>query len=246
LSHDRLADYETCPLKYHFIKVLAVHPILTLDHRVNFGNAIHQAVAFALERYRQGEPPTFDQTADVFRANWRSEGYRSEEHARRRFEQGVEALRAFLVREVEGREPPSDVERAFRIRLEDVVVTGRMDRVDEGPEGTVIADYKTSELESEDEMGEKAEENARQSLQLSVYALAHREMTGRAPDRVELRYVLSGAVGSSTRSEEKLERTRERILAIAESVRAGDFRARPSEHNCSICACRPICSESAV
>ncbi|HXF59882.1 MAG TPA: ATP-dependent DNA helicase, partial [Candidatus Saccharimonadales bacterium] len=164
LSHDRLADYETCPLKYYFIKVLAIHPILTLDHRVNFGNAIHQAVAFALERYRQGEVPTFDQTADVFRANWRSEGYRSEEHARRRFEQGVEALRAFLVREVEGREPPTDVERAFRIKLEDVIVTGRMDRVDEGPEGTVIADYKTSELESEDEMGEKAEENARQSL----------------------------------------------------------------------------------
>jgi CRISPR/Cas system-associated exonuclease Cas4 (RecB family) len=110
----------------------------------------------------------------------------------------------------------------------------------------VIADYKTSELESDDERGEKAEENARQSLQLSVYALAHREMTGRAPDRVELRYVLSGAVGSSTRSEEKLERTRDRILAIAESVRAGDFHAKPSERNCSICACRPICRESAV
>lgn len=246
LSHDRLADYETCPLKYHFIKVLAIHPILTLDHRVNFGNAVHQAVAFALERYRQGEVPTFDQTVAVFRANWRNEGYRSEEHARRRFDQGVEALRAFLVREVEGREPPTDVERVFRIRLGDVIVRGRMDRVDEGPGGTVIADYKTSELESDDEMGEKAEENARQSLQLSVYALAHREMTGRAPDRVELRYVLSGAVGSSTRSEEKLERTRDRILAIAESIRAGDFRARPSERSCSICACRPICRESAV
>jgi len=147
---------------------------------------------------------------------------------------------------VEGRRPPTDVERVFRIRLEDVIVRGRMDRVDEGPDGIVIADYKTSELESDDEMGEKAEENARQSLQLSVYALAQREMTGRPPDRVELRYVLSGAVGSSTRSEEKLERTRDRILAIAESVRAGDFRARPSERSCSICACRPICRESAV
>ncbi len=246
LSHDRLADYETCPLKYYFIKVLAVHPILTLDPRVNFGNAIHQAVAFALERYRQGEPPTFDQIVEVFRANWRNEGYRSEEHARRRYEQGVEALRAFRIREVEGREPPADVERAFRFKLEHVIVQGRMDRVDEGPEGTTIADYKTSELESDDEMGEKAEENARLSLQLSVYALAHREITGRAPDRVELRYVLSGAVGSSTRSEEKLKRTRDHILEIAESVRSGDFRARPSERSCSICACRPICSESAV
>ncbi len=246
LSHDRISDYETCPLKYHFIQVLAIHPILTLDHRVNFGNAIHQAVAFALERYRVGAKPAFEQVIDVFRANWREEGYRSEEHARRRFEQGVEALRSFLEREVEGRRPPADVERAFRIKLEDVVVSGRMDRVDEGPGGIVIADYKTSELDSEEKAGEKAEQNARESLQLSIYALAYREQTGRAPDRVELRYVLNGAVGSATRSAEKLERTRERILAIAESIRSGDFRARPSEHNCSICACRPICPESAL
>jgi len=242
LSHDRIADYETCPLKYYFIKVLAVHPILTLDHRVNFGNAIHQAVAFALERYRQGERPTFDQVADVFRANWRAEGHRSEEHARRRFEQGVAALRSFLEREVEGREPPTDVERVFRIKLEDVVVQGRMDRVDEGPREVVIADYKTTELDPE----EKADDEARKSLQLSIYALAQREMTGRAPDRVELRYVLNGTVGSSACTEGRLERTRDRILAIAESVRSGDFRPQPSERNCSICACRPICASSAV
>jgi hypothetical protein len=58
--------------------------------------------------------------------------------------------------------------------------------------------------------------------------------------------VLSGAVGSATLTEPKLERTRDRVLAIAESVRSGKFEALPSERNCSICACRPICPESAV
>ena len=46
-------------------------PILTRDHRVNFGNAVHQAVAFALDRHRLGEPPTFDQVMEVFRQGWR-------------------------------------------------------------------------------------------------------------------------------------------------------------------------------
>ena len=242
LSHQRIADYDTCPLKYHFLHVLAVDPILTLDHRVNFGNAVHQAVAFALERHRLGEPPTFEQVLEVYRSSWRNEGYRSEEHARRRFEQGAAALRSFLEREVLGEEPPTDVERSFRFNLGDVIVSGRMDRVDEGPDGVVITDYKTSELEGE----EHADASARDNLQLSIYALAHKELTGRVPQRLELRYVLGGAVGTSTLSEEKLERTRDRILAIAESVRSVDFRAQPSEHNCSICACRPICSESAV
>ncbi len=222
--------------------MLAIHPILTLDHRVNFGNAVHQAVAFALERHRQGERPTFEQVAQVFQANWREEGYRSEEHARRRFDQGLTALRSFLTREVENREPPSQVERTFRIKLRDVVVQGRMDRVDEGPRGVVIADYKTSELDPE----EKADDNSRKSMQLSIYALAHEALTGLPPDKVELRYVLSGAVGTSTRSREELERTRDRIMTIAESIRNEEFPARPSERTCSICACRPICSESAV
>ncbi|HEY2924431.1 MAG TPA: ATP-dependent DNA helicase [Candidatus Eisenbacteria bacterium] len=241
LSHQRIADYDTCPLKYHFLHVLAIDPILTQDHRVNFGNAMHQAVAFALERYRLGERPTFEQVVEVFRSYWRNDGYRSEEHARRRFDQGVEALHSFLERETLDQPPPTEVERSFRFKLGDIVVSGRMDRVDEGPDGVVITDYKTSEEEAE-----KADTNARDNLQLSIYAVAHKELTGRAPEKLELRYVLSGAVGTSTRSEEKLERTRDRILAIAESVRSGDFRAQPSEHNCSICACRPICAESAV
>jgi DNA helicase-2/ATP-dependent DNA helicase PcrA len=242
LSHNRIQDYDTCPLKYHFLHVLAIDPILTQDHRVNFGNAMHQAVAFALDRHRLGAEPTFEQTVEVFRNGWRNEGYRSEEHARRRLDQGVEALRSFLEREVRGAAPPADVERAFRFKLEHVVVSGRMDRVDVEPRGVVITDYKTTELDEE----AKADTEARENLQLSIYALAHRELTGQAPARLELRYVLSGAVGTSTRSEEKLERTRDRILAIAESVRCGDFRAQPSERSCSICACRPICPESAV
>jgi hypothetical protein len=46
--------------------------------------------------------------------------------------------------------------------------------------------------------------------------------------------------------EARLEKTRGRIRWIAESIRAGNFEARPSERTCSICACRPICRESAV
>ena len=128
------------------------------------------------------------------------------------------------------------------MKLDDVVVTGSIDRVDEGPDGVALIDYKTSEIDDPT----KADEKAKESLQLLVYALAYREMTGRAPDRLELRYVLTGEIGSIVPSEDRLERTRGRIGAIARSIRAGKFEARPSERNCSICACRPICKDSAV
>jgi DNA helicase-2/ATP-dependent DNA helicase PcrA len=241
LSSRRLEDYDTCPLKYRFLHLLSVEPILTRDHRVNFGHAVHQAVAFALDRKRRGETPDPDRVEQVFRANWRSEGYRNEEHARRRFEQGLAAVRDFLEKERDA-PPPTDVERDFRVKWMDVILVGRMDRVDEGPEGVSVIDYKTSELDDD----AKADEKARDSLQLRVYALAHRELTGRIPERVELRYVLTGARGTASPGEAMLERTREKIEAIAEGIRAGRFDARPSEYSCSICACRPICKESAV
>lgn len=241
LSSRRLEDYDTCPLKYRFLHLLSVEPILTRDHRVNFGHAVHQAVAFALDQRRRGEVPDPDRVDQVFRANWRSEGYRNEEHARRRFEQGRSAVREFLEKERDG-PPPTDVERAFRVKWGDVILVGRMDRVDEGPDGVAVIDYKTSELDDD----AKADEKARDSLQLRVYALAHRELTGRIPERVELRYVLTGARGVASPGEAMLERTREKIEGIAEGIRAGRFDARPSEYSCSICACRPICKESAV
>jgi len=242
LSHQRLVDYETCPLKYRFLHEISVDPILTRDHRVNFGNAIHQAVAFALGRKLLGKTPLFDEVAMVFGTAWRNEGYRSEEHERRRFEQGLEALRGFMAREVETGPVPSAVERHFRIKLDGLVISGSIDRIDETEEEIALIDYKTSELDD----FEKADQAARDSLQLPLYALAYRELTGETPNRLELRYVLTGEVGAVIPTKGKLEATRVRIQGIAESIRAGDFTARPSPRNCSICACRPICRESAV
>jgi DNA helicase-2/ATP-dependent DNA helicase PcrA len=243
LSYKRLEDYETCPLKYRLLHGLAVHPILTADHRVNFGNAVHQAVAFAQRRRMEGVLLDDEAWVEILRGAWRSEGYRNEEHERQRFAQGVEALRAFRMREVLAGPAPAAVERHFRVKLRDVVVTGSIDRVDERADGGVtLVDYKTTDLDE----GEKADKESKDSLQLSVYALAYRELTGRLPDRLELRYVLTGVVGVSACDEARLERARARIEAIAAAIRAESFDARPDPRRCSICACRPICRESAV
>ncbi len=242
LSYKRLEDYETCPLKYRLLHALAVDPILTADHRVNFGNAVHQAVAFAHKQRLEGEAVSEADLLEVFRSVWRSEGYRNEEHERQRFQQGADALRAFREREIESGPAPSAVERHFRVKLEDVVITGSMDRVDEGDEGVTLVDYKTSEKDDE----EKADEASRKSLQLSVYALAYRELTGRLPDRLELRYVLTGVTGASGCDEDRIAKVRAKIESIAGAIRREAFEARPDARKCAICACRPICRESAV
>jgi len=242
LSFGRLDDYATCPLRYRFLHQLGVGAILPPDPRMNFGQAMHRAIAFALEGRLAGAPPAYDETLDVFRAAWQSAGHLSPEHERARFEQGAEALRRFHEHEIAAGPVPSAVERSFRIGLGDVILSGRIDRVDEGPRGAALVDYKTADVDEE----ERAADRARDDLQLSIYALAWREMTGRAPDRVELRYVLSGTSGTAAVTESRLAKARATLDDVASRIRAGIFGARPGEFACRGCPCRPICTESAV
>jgi RecB family exonuclease len=224
--------------------VIGVDTILPPDSRINFGNAIHQAVGFALARRMAGAPPTVDEMIEIFRSNWQSAGYLSPDIEKERFAQGVEALRAFHAREIAAGTVPTAVESGFRVGMGDVLLTGRMDRVDEGGEGkpTTLVDYKTSDVDGDD----KAKQREKNELQLMVYALAYRELNGRLPDDVEVRYVLSGAVENIPMTRPNLTKARAKIDQVAAAIRSGDFSAKPSPFACRRCRCRPICPESAV
>jgi len=69
------------------------------------------------------------------------------------------------------------VERPFAVHFGKDMVRGRYDRVDETPEGSVITDYKSSDVRDP----KQATQKARDSLQLQLYALAHEAETGELP-----------------------------------------------------------------
>ena len=56
-----------------------------------------------------------------------------------------------------------------------------------------IIDYKSSEVKDQ----KTADEKTRKNLQLSIYALAYREIHGRLPDRVHLYFLESGIIGGA-------------------------------------------------
>jgi len=109
-------------------------------------------------------------------------------------------------------------------------------------ERVTITDYKSSDVRDP----VTARQRARDSLQLSIYALAYQAQTGRLPDAVQLWFLESGLIGRAEIDDRRLARARARISRAAEGIRARDFAARPDPLSCSYCAYRDICPDSAA
>jgi DNA helicase-2/ATP-dependent DNA helicase PcrA len=239
LSFRQIDDYETCPLKYKYVHRLRV-PLL-VHHRVVYGSAIHKAVQELFRARLQGRPFGEDELVAAFRAAWVSEGFLSREHEEQRLAAGEGALRRFHREEAASPLAPTGVEQEFAFNVERTRVVGRYDLVVERAGRVTILDFKTGDV---DDL-KRAQERARESLQLDIYALAHLKNTGRLPDWVELRFLESGLVGGKRPTLDEATRTETRIRDIAALIRRRDFTPRPSFMACGLCAFREICPHTA-
>jgi DNA helicase-2/ATP-dependent DNA helicase PcrA len=237
LSHEQVANYRSCPLRYKFAHVLRV-PLLP-HHAALYGLAIHNAIRAFYRHVLNGWPVTVEDVLVAFRQSWRSEGFLTREHEEARFAAGQETLRRFFERERQAGTQPHAVEREFRIRLGPDLVRGRFDRVDLRPEGPVIIDFKTSDVREQD----KADARAAENLQLKIYALAHREQFEVAPVSTELHFVESGLVGTTAVDESTFEEAIEAIGSTSSGIRQRRFQATPSYSACRQCAFQHVCTE---
>lgn len=239
LSHSQVDDYLSCPLRYRLRHLLRVPT--PPHHALVVGNALHQAVAAWHLGELRSRPLGETGTLDAFAAHWQSEGFLSRDHEEARFEAGQAALRRFVTSPVDPARRTMAVERPFQVRMDGDVVRGRYDRVDEGPDGAIITDYKSSDVREQ----RRADERARDSLQLQLYALAWEAETGELPASLELWFLDSGVVGRVAPERKRLDRARATLASVAQGIRAGDFRARPDQVGCSYCPYRQICPSAA-
>ena len=241
LSHKQVDDYETCPLKYRYVHILRV-PILR-HHTVVYGSTVHRVVETYLRRRVAGNYTSLDDMLAMYEREWENQGFLTWEHQEARKAAGREALTRFWhAEEAEGIKP-THVEKEFGFALGADRVRGRFDRVDEDLFGATIVDYKTSEVTRQKD----ADRRAAESLQLKIYALAWREMTGGTlPQRVELRFIESQVVGRHTPTAADVTAAVDAVKAAAAGIRARRFEATPSYSACRFCAYSQICPYTAT
>jgi len=237
LSYFQIDDYLSCPLKYKYVHILRV-PILP-HHTVVYGRAMHIAVGYYYQKKMQGRRITKEELLRHFDSAFVNEGFLTRQHEELVREQGRKALSLFFDKEEEAKKLPAYIEKRFSFLLGRDKISGRWDRIDMDKDGAAIIDFKSSKVANQ----EQADKRTKESLQLSIYALAYKNIFGKIPDRVGLYFLETGLLGSYSHSESDLERTIEKIKQASEGIRAGDFAAKPSYFACQFCAYRGICPE---
>jgi len=189
----------------------------------------------------RGAPLSLPQLLVSFEENWESAGFLIRAHEEARLAAGRDALTRFWNEQQVDPATPTAIEQEFAFLMGRDRVRGRYDRVDRDESGRVtITDYKSSDVRDP----ATASRRARESLQLSIYALAYEATHGRAPDELALHFLDSGIVGRSDTTERRLDRARDKIASAAEGIRAGEFAATPGMTQCGFCPFREICPDA--
>jgi RecB family exonuclease len=148
--------------------------------------------------------------------------------------QGIEQLEQFF--ELVRTTPQPEVletELNFDLQVGTAKLRGRIDRIDRaGSDGVAIVDYKTGKP--------KSQEEADKSLQLSLYAVAAKQVWGQRAAQLIFYNLENNTSVVTTRNDAELAAAEERVQEVAASIVQGKFPAKPG-YQCTFCPYRNLC-----
>jgi DNA helicase-2/ATP-dependent DNA helicase PcrA len=234
LSASAVDTYERCGLQFKLDRDwrLAAKPAAAMQ----YGAAIHRVLKTYFDSVNLGRTRTDQELIAQFRDDLAAAGIQ-EKYQHELYERlGITQLSDFL--ESLGSLPPAKVlhtEQSFEIRVGAATVVGRIDRIDSRSDGTVnIVDYKTGKA--------RDQEDADESLQLSLYAIAAREKWGYTVGSLIFHNLEENVPVITSRTESDLIAACQRVETAAKGIADGTFKAKTGIH-CNFCAYRSLCPE---
>jgi DNA helicase-2/ATP-dependent DNA helicase PcrA len=232
LSATAIELYKTCPLQFKLEREWRI-PGETAA-AMQYGASIHRALRTFCDAARFGRDFSEEELLAYFRKDLLAakieDPYQQELYER----QGAQQLHDFI--ESWGKVPAASIletEKEFKLKIGGASIVGRIDRMDQASESrVVIIDYKTGKPRSQ--------EDADESLQLSLYAVAAKECWDKNPERLVFYNLETNAAVSTTRSELQLEEAKAQVEEVAQKITSGQFDPTPGFH-CGFCAYRRLC-----
>ena len=232
LNPSAVEAFRGCPQKYLFSYLWSLQegPKATFT----FGRVMHGTIRRFMTELKKGNRLPFEEVQRIFETEWSAVGFEDDYQEGEYKKDGLAQLRAF--HEFILSAPPEvlEIEKTFELPVEnDVILKGRIDLINSlGRNDAEIVDYKTGKPRTSWE--------ARRNLQLSIYAIAAKEIFDLNPVRLVFHYLQSNERQETTRDAKQLLEAQNIVQETAADIRAGNFPPRPT-FACRSCAYRPIC-----
>jgi len=232
LSASAVDSYRKCPQLFLFSRLWSLKegPAASLS----FGAVMHTTVRRFIDQFRKGVKLPFEEVVRVFETEWTSAGYEDEYQESEYKKDGIEQLRVFHADFLANPPEVLEQEKSFELPLENnVIINGRIDQINSlGKKDVEIIDYKTGKS--------RKEADARRDLQLSIYAIAAKEILELNPVRLAFHYLQNNQVQSTTRTDKQLDEAQKVVQEAAADIRAAEFSPKRG-FACRGCAYKPVC-----
>jgi len=256
-SYSQFTAFEKCPLQYKFAHILKVPHKGTAVF--SFGKTIHNSlyefVKSFIEAKESKQENLFKANSgsllkispekqlknilEIYERNWIDEWYKDKKQKQEYYKLGKEILKNFLkdflrstskVKIVEG---VLGLEMEFRLKIKNDTIRGKIDRIDELPDGTIeIIDYKTGAVKEKLQKGDRE--------QLLIYQLAGKEILGKIPEKLSYYYLNDNKKLSFVSTTQEREEFKKKIIEKIEKIKRSDFKPTPG-WNCKSCDFKDIC-----
>jgi DNA helicase-2/ATP-dependent DNA helicase PcrA len=232
LNPSAVDSYRKCPQKYLFAYLWSLQE--GAKATLTFGRVMHGTIRRMMAEFKKGNPLPFEEVQRLFETEWSASGFEDEYQEGEYKKDGLEQLRALHQAVLEQTPEILELEKTFALPVENnVVLKGRIDQINAlGRNEVEIVDYKTGKP--------KKDAEARKDLQLSVYAIAAKEIFELNPARLVFHYLQDNTRQETTRTAKQLAEAQEVVQEVAADIRARSFSAKEG-FICRSCAYRPIC-----
>jgi len=250
VSFTQLAAYKSCPLQFKFAHLLKI-PVFGKPS-FSYGKTMHNTLQKFFESWvdrdstEQGSlfdsaaapsstvPVSKEELLALYEQEWIDEWYGGHKEREEYKEKGKQSLRSYYDLLVVDPPLPHLLEQPFTYKIGDIVLKGRIDRIDLCEGGVRIIDYKTGKPKDVKKLDRGQKE------QLWLYQLACRDVLGLEVKELVYHYLEDHSQASFLGTDKQLLELQESIADRVQAIRGGDYPPKPGFH-CQFCDFKEIC-----
>jgi DNA helicase II / ATP-dependent DNA helicase PcrA len=250
VSFTQLAAYKSCPMQFKFAHLLKI-PVFGKPS-FSYGKTMHNTLQkyFELwverEKTEQGNlfegapsksgklPVSKEELLALYNQEWIDEWYGGHKEREEYKEKGKESLRSYFDLLVTNRPEPHLLEQPFTYKIGNIVLKGRIDRIDLCEGGVEIVDYKTGKPKDVKKLEREQKE------QLWLYQLAARDVFGLEVKALTYHYLEDHSQATFLGTDKQLADLQNSIAERVQAIRGGSYPPKPGFH-CQFCDFKEIC-----